>query len=93
MYRTSLIVVCIFFCIFIAEKKPASMYINETNGKFYLMDGLTYLKEMYPACKLVIEKSLAWDKDNDGLIENSKSPDQTFDSWVMDGPRYFIAYF
>lgn len=67
------------------------MYINETNGKFYLMDGLTYLKEMYPACKLVIEKSLAWDKDNDGLIENSKSPDQTFDSWVMDGPRYRIT--
>lgn len=72
---------------FPASKKPASMYINESNGKFYLMDGLTYLKEMYPACKLVIEKSLAWDKDNDGLIENSRSPDQTFDSWVMDGPR------
>lgn len=64
------------------------MYINESNGKVYLMDALTYLKAMYPACKVVIEKSLKWDTDNDGLIENSKCPDQTFDTWLMDGPRY-----
>lgn len=51
------------------------------------MDATTYLKSMYPACKLLMEKALTWDTDNDGLIENSKSPDQTFDTWVMDGPR------
>lgn len=77
----------VYFLLCLAPKKPAGMYINETNGKCYLMDGMTYLKEMYPACKLVIEKSLEWDKDNDGIIENGRSPDQTFDSWVMDGPR------
>lgn len=64
------------------------MYMNESNGKVYLMDSMTYLKAMYPACKLVVEKSLQWDKDNDGLIENGRSPDQTFDTWLMDGPRY-----
>lgn len=64
------------------------MYINESNGKVYLMDSMTYLKAMYPACKLVVEKSLQWDKDNDGLIENGRSPDQTFDTWLMDGPRF-----
>lgn len=63
------------------------MYINESSGKVYLMDSMTYLKAMYPACKLVIEKSLQWDRDNDGLIENGRSPDQTFDTWLMDGPR------
>lgn len=68
-------------------KKSASVYMNETNGKFYLMDGLTYLKAMYSTCQAVIEKSLAWDKDDDGLIENNRSPDQTFDTWLMDGPR------
>lgn len=46
------------------SKKPASMYINESNGKVYLMDAMTYLKAMYPACKLVVEKSLQWDKVN-----------------------------
>lgn len=71
----------------LASRKPASVYMNETNGKFYLMDGLTYLKAMYPACRTVIEKALLWDQDDDGLIENSRSPDQTFDSWLMDGPR------
>lgn len=52
------------------------MYINETNGKVYLMDAMTYLKSMYPACKLLIEKAMEWDKDNDGLIENDKAPDR-----------------
>lgn len=49
-------------CVVIVSKKPASMYINESNGKVYLMDAMTYLKAMYPACKLVLEKSLQWDK-------------------------------
>lgn len=73
------------------SKKPASVYINETNGKFYLMDGLTYLKAMYPACKAVMDKALVWDKDDDGLIENSRSPDQTFDTWLMDGPSAYCG--
>lgn len=74
-----------------ASKKPASLYINGSNGKFCLMDGLTYLKAMYPACKTLIEKTLEWDEDGDGLIENSRSPDQTFDTWVMDGPSAYCA--
>ncbi|KAG4076220.1 hypothetical protein HA402_014769 [Bradysia odoriphaga] len=73
------------------SKKPASMYINESNGKVYLMDSMTYLKAMYPACKLVLEKSLQWDKDNDGLIENGRFPDQTFDTWLMDGPSAYCG--
>uniref|UniRef100_A0A1B0CJL7 Glycosyl-hydrolase family 116 N-terminal domain-containing protein n=1 Tax=Lutzomyia longipalpis TaxID=7200 RepID=A0A1B0CJL7_LUTLO len=46
-----------------ANRKSASMYINETNGKVYLMDALVYLKAMYPACKAVMAKSLEWDHD------------------------------
>lgn len=67
------------------------MYINETNGKVYLMDGLVYLRAMYPVCCTLIEKCMAWDKDGDGLIENSRSPDQTFDTWTMDGPSAYCA--
>ncbi|XP_055544706.1 non-lysosomal glucosylceramidase [Wyeomyia smithii] len=73
------------------NRKSASMYINETNGKVYLMDAMTYLKSMYPACKLVLEKTLEWDKDNDGLIENSRTPDQTYDTWVMEGPSAYCG--
>lgn len=67
------------------------MYINETNGKVYLMDAITYLKAMYPTCKLLIDKAVEWDKDNDGLIENSKSPDQTYDTWIMEGPSAYCG--
>lgn len=31
---------------------------------------------------------MAWDEDKDGLIENGGFPDQTYDCWVMSGPRY-----
>lgn len=67
------------------------MYINETNGRVYLMDALVYLRAMFPVCRTVIEKSMAWDQDGDGLIENSRSPDQTFDTWTMDGPSAYCA--
>lgn len=73
------------------NRKSASMYINESNGKVYLMDAILYLKAMYPSCKLVMEKSLAWDKDGDGLIENDKTADQTYDTWVMDGPSAYCG--
>ncbi|XP_037957731.1 non-lysosomal glucosylceramidase isoform X2 [Teleopsis dalmanni] len=73
------------------NRKSASMYINETNGKVYLMDALTYLKAMYPACKAILERTIEYDKDNDGLIENTKMPDQTYDTWTMEGPSAYCA--
>lgn len=73
------------------HRKSASMYINETNGKVYLMDALQYVKAMYPVCRAVMERAAAWDTDGDGLIENGNMPDQTFDAWVMDGPSAYCA--
>lgn len=46
-----------------------------------------YLADMYPACMVLLRQALNWDVDGDGLIENSGFPDQTFDAWVMSGPR------
>jgi non-lysosomal glucosylceramidase len=45
---------------------------------------------MYPACKLVFEKTAEWDKDGDGLIENEKC-DQTYDMWTMEGPSAYCG--
>lgn len=50
-------------------------------------DPMKYLQDMHTACKIVMEHSATFDKDGDGLIENSGFPDQTFDTWVMSGPR------
>ena len=40
-----------------------------------------------------MERSLQWDKDNDGLIENGGFADQTFDAWVVHGARYVGFFF
>lgn len=42
---------------------------------------------MYEICETVMKKTQRFDSDNDGLIENSGSPDQTYDTWVMEGAR------
>lgn len=36
----------------------------------------------------VMETELKFDKDGDGLIENSGYADQTYDGWTVTGPRY-----
>lgn len=71
--------------------KSASVYINESNGKIYLMDAMTYLKSMYQSCKIVMDKCFEWDLDDDGLIENQNSADQTFDTWIMHGPSAYCS--
>ncbi len=48
----------------------------------------TYLKDMWPQIKLLMNHCLEWDTDSDGMIENSNYPDQTYDSWKMTGVRY-----
>lgn len=60
---------------------------NEIDGVNYKTHFDSYLKDMYDVCKVVMEKSLKFDVDGDGLIENSGSPDQTYDTWVMTGTR------
>ncbi|XP_026481265.1 LOW QUALITY PROTEIN: non-lysosomal glucosylceramidase-like [Ctenocephalides felis] len=50
-----------------------------------------WLIEIYHESKKLIEKCLKWDTDDDGLIENSDSPDQTYDTWVMKGPSAYCA--
>ncbi|XP_044264175.1 non-lysosomal glucosylceramidase [Tribolium madens] len=50
-----------------------------------------YLNDMYNACYTVMHKSMDFDIDGDGLIENSGSPDQTFDTWVMTGASAYCG--
>ena len=60
------------------------MWISEKEGKQLLDRAL-------PTCTKLMEQALAWDLDNDGLIENGGKPDQTFDSWVMTGPSAYCG--
>ena len=40
-----------------------------------------------------MERSLRWDTDNDGLIDNGGFADQTYDAWVMTGARSLLTRF
>ncbi|KAA0199669.1 hypothetical protein HAZT_HAZT011495 [Hyalella azteca] len=42
-------------------------------------------------CVAVMESSSKFDTDGDGLIENSGTADQTFDTWVMHGPSAYCC--
>jgi len=46
-----------------------------------------YLDDMLPVCNKLMKKSLQWDVDDDGMIENSGTADQTYDTWIMKGTR------
>lgn len=63
----------------------------KTQQPTFNLEPKKYLSALYEVCKTVIKKTQSWDTDNDGLIENSKCPDQTYDSWVMSGPSAYCA--
>lgn len=52
-----------------------------------VFDSNQYLRDMYPVCRKLMDTIFTWDKDGDGVIENTASADQTYDAWVMSGPR------
>lgn len=55
------------------------------------MNSMQYLRDMYDVMKIVMEKTLTFDEDEDGLIENSNSADQTYDTWIMRGPSIYCG--
>lgn len=46
-----------------------------------------YLEDMLPICNKLMKKCMKWDLDGDGMIENSGTADQTYDTWIMKGTR------
>ncbi|XP_018319798.1 non-lysosomal glucosylceramidase [Agrilus planipennis] len=55
------------------------------------LDTRKYLEDMYGALKIIMQKFEKFDEDGDGLIENSGTPDQTFDSWIMTGASAYCG--
>jgi len=46
---------------------------------------LKFLREMYPTMLKIMEKTAAFDRDGDDMIENDGIPDQTYDIWKAEG--------
>uniref|UniRef100_T1JDY2 Non-lysosomal glucosylceramidase n=1 Tax=Strigamia maritima TaxID=126957 RepID=T1JDY2_STRMM len=50
-----------------------------------------YLRNMWPTVKILMAKCMSFDVDGDGLIENSGSADQTYDTWIMKGSSAYCG--
>lgn len=62
------------------------------------VQALEFLKDFYPILLLILSHTMTFDKDNDGMIENSGFPDQTYDIWKgflldlhMNSPSFDIS--
>ncbi|XP_043934461.1 non-lysosomal glucosylceramidase isoform X1 [Protopterus annectens] len=56
---------------------------------YYSTKNDVYLRDMWPVCKAVMESEQRFDKNGDGLIENSGYGDQTYDGWIVTGPSAY----
>jgi uncharacterized protein (DUF608 family) len=55
----------------------------------YIFTGrLDFLVELFPTMKVIMHKTLEFDRNHDGVIENEGYPDQTYDAWFCSGIRY-----
>ncbi|PVD19748.1 hypothetical protein C0Q70_20239 [Pomacea canaliculata] len=66
-------------------------YVLQCYRDYSAVQDKQFLADIYPSCKAVVEKAMTWDRDGDGLIENSGFADQTFDAWVMSGASAYCA--
>ncbi|KAM9329739.1 non-lysosomal glucosylceramidase [Gastrophryne carolinensis] len=75
-----------------ADWKDLNMkFVLQVCRDYHLTKSSSYLQDMWPVCLAVMETSLRFDHDGDGLIENSGFADQTYDGWVMTGPSAYCG--
>ncbi|BES90672.1 Non-lysosomal glucosylceramidase [Nesidiocoris tenuis] len=60
-------------------------FVLQVYRDFTLTHDLNYLRDLYPQVVLVMNKSLQWDFNGEGVIQNGGFPDQTYDTWIMQG--------
>lgn len=66
-------------------------FVLQVYRDYHLTQDQQYLKDMWPVCQTVMENELKFDKDGDGLIENSGYADQTYDGWKVTGPSAYCG--
>nr|XP_014270421.1 non-lysosomal glucosylceramidase isoform X1 [Halyomorpha halys] len=66
-------------------------YVLQVYRDYVLTKDVQYVVDMFPQVVIVMKHSMTWDSDNDGMIENSGYPDQTYDAWVMSGTSAYCG--
>ncbi|XP_011497450.1 PREDICTED: non-lysosomal glucosylceramidase [Ceratosolen solmsi marchali] len=68
-----------------------SKFILSCYRIYFFNNNLKHLKDFWPTIKKLLEHSMTFDEDNDGLIENGGFPDQTYDCWIMNGSSAYCG--
>ncbi len=66
-------------------------FVLQVYRDFVLTRDRRFLLDCWPAVREAIEKTKRFDSDDDGLIENSSFPDQTYDTWAVSGPSAYTG--
>lgn len=66
-----------------------SKFILQIYRYFYFTKDKKFLETSWESIEVAIKYLKAFDRDNDGLIENENIPDQTFDNWSLSGPSTY----
>lgn len=53
---------------------------------------VTWSRIFIGSFQTVMTKMMTYDRDGDGLIENSDFADQTYDAWPVSGPRFVACH-
>ncbi|XP_077870346.1 non-lysosomal glucosylceramidase-like [Saccoglossus kowalevskii] len=66
-------------------------FVLQVYRDYYVTKDFIYLQDMWPKVKVVMQTSLAWDTDGDGIIDNSGYADQTYDAWSVTGASAYCG--
>ncbi|XP_053310893.1 non-lysosomal glucosylceramidase [Spea bombifrons] len=66
-------------------------FVLQVYRDYHMTRSSSYLRDMWAVCQAVMDATLRFDTDCDGLIENSGFADQTYDGWVMTGPSSYCG--
>ena len=66
-------------------------FVLQVYRDFIATQDRRFLLDCWPTVKEAIEKVSHFDCDNDGLIENTGFPDQTYDTWSVSGPSAYTG--
>ena len=66
-------------------------FVLQVYRDYVLTRDRTFLQECWPALETAIYKLSRFDHDQDGLIENSGFPDQTYDTWRASGASAYTG--
>ncbi|XP_073242353.1 non-lysosomal glucosylceramidase-like isoform X1 [Porites lutea] len=66
-------------------------FVLQVYRDYVATKNIQFLKDMWPVTKKVMNKTMMYDTDGDGLIENSGFADQTYDAWPVTGPSAYCG--